>query len=111
MQSIIEQYMIARSLSSANSSLRQMAFMRVSFRDEGKTTEQKDAEGQTVQKVRNSEDVFLQDLYQFNIDKYAQYYVQYLKFRELVTVEPLMPDKEALASIKNLEKAGEQYVT
>ena len=48
MQSIIEQYMIARSLSSANSSLRQMAFMRVSFRDEGKTTEQKDAEGQTV---------------------------------------------------------------
>ena len=103
--------MIARSLSAANSTLRQMAFMKVSFRDEAKTSEQKDAEGQTIQKVRNSEDVFLQDLYSFNIDKYAQYYVQYLKFKELVTVEPLMPDKEALAEIKNLEKAGEQYVT
>ena len=82
--------MIARSLSAANSPLRQLAFMKVNFRDEAKTSESKDAEGQPIQKVRNSEDVFLQDLYAFHIDKYAQYFVQYLKFRELVTVEPLM---------------------
>lgn len=111
MQTIIEQFMIARSLSAANSALRQMAFMKVNFRDEGKTTEQKDAEGNVVQKVRNSEDVFLQELYSLNIDKYAQFYVQYLKFKDLVTVEPLMPDKEALSSIKNLEKAGELYLS
>ena len=107
MQTVIEQFMIARSLSSANSSLRQMAFMKVSFRDEAKTSESKDAEGQVIQKVRSSEDCFLTDLYSFNIDKYAQYYVQYLKFKELVTVEPLMPDKEALMNIKDLERAGE----
>ena len=82
--------MIARSLSAANSPLRQLAFMKVNFRDEAETSESKDAEGQPIQKVRNSEDVFLQDLYSFHIDKYAQYFVQYLKFRELVTVEPLM---------------------
>lgn len=57
--------------------------------------------------MTSSEDVFLKDLYSFNIDKYAQYYVQYKKFKELVTVEPLMPDKEALMNIKSLEKAGE----
>ena len=55
--------------------------------------------------------MFLQDFYSFNIDKYAQYFVQYLKFKELVTVEPLMPDQEALAEIKSLEKAGEQFAT
>ena len=43
--------------------------------------------------------MFLQDLYSFSIDKYAQYYVQYLKFKELVTVDPLMQDAEAIASI------------
>lgn len=59
MQAIIDQFMIARSLSAANSNLRQMAFMKVNFRDEAKTTESKDAEGQTVQKVRSSEDAFL----------------------------------------------------
>ena len=42
------------------------------------------------------------------MDKYAQYFVQYLKFKDLVTVDPLMPDKEALANIQKLEKAGEQ---
>lgn len=107
MQTMIEQLMISRSLSSANSTLRQMAFMKVNFRDEAKTMETKDAEGQTVKKDKASEDVFLTDLYQFNIDKFAQYFVQYLKFRELVTVEPLMPDKEAMSSIRQLEKSGE----
>ena len=57
--------------------------------------------------MRAPEDVLLQDLYSFNINKYAQYYVQYLKFKELVTVEPLMPDKKALEGIRQLEKAGE----
>ena len=42
------------------------------------------------------------------MDKYAQYFVQYLKFRELVTVDPLMPDKNALDKIAQLNKAGEQ---
>jgi len=76
-----------------------MAFMKVSFKDEPKTTESKDAEGEKVTKVKPSEDVFLSDFYQFNIDKYAQYYVQYMKFRELVTVDPLMPDKVAMDEI------------
>ena len=107
MQAVIDQLTLARSMSAANSSLRQMAFMKVNFRDEAKAVEAKDADGQPVQKVRAPEDVLLQDLYSFSINKYAQYYVQYLKFKELVTVEPLMPDKTALEGIRQLEKAGE----
>lgn len=63
MQSMIDQLQIARSLSAANSPLRQLAFMRVNFRDEEKMVESKDAEGQTVKKPRASEDVFLSDFY------------------------------------------------
>ena len=96
MQKVVNQLQVARSLSAANSNLRQMAFMKASFKDEGKSVDSKDAEGNPIKKMRPAEDVFLTDLYQFYIDKYAQYYVQYLKFKELVTVEPLMPDKEAL---------------
>lgn len=70
-----------------------MAFINVSFKDEEKITESKDAEGQPIQKIKLSEDVFLTDFYTFNVDKYAQYFVQYLKFKDLVTVDPLMPDK------------------
>lgn len=73
-----------------------MAFMKASFKDEGKSVESKDAEGNSSKKQRPSEDVFLTDLYQFYIDKFAQYFVQYMKFKELVTVDPLMPDKDAL---------------
>ena len=73
--------------------------------------ETKDAEGQTVKKPKASEDVFLSDFYQFYIDKYAQYYVQYLKFRELVTVSPLMPDRDALNAIDELQKVGAQNAT
>ena len=87
MQKIINQLQIARSLSAANSSLRQMAFMKASFRDEGKSVESKDGDGNPVKKMKPAEDVFLADLYQFQIDKYAQYYVQYLKFKELVIFE------------------------
>ena len=106
MQSIIEQLQIARSLSAASSPLRQLAFMKVSFRDEDKTTEVKDAEGNATQKVTNSEDIFLKDLFSFQINKFAQYFVQYLKFKELVTVEPLVPDQDALESINKLKKEG-----
>lgn len=60
-----------------------------------------------MKKVKSAEDAFLTDLFTSNIDKYAHYYVQYLKFRELVTVEPLMPDKEALAQIRELQHQGE----
>lgn len=67
----------------------------------------KDAEGNTIKKMRPSEDVFLTELYQFFIDKYAQYYVQYLKFKELVTVDPLMPDRDSLKQIRDLEVQGE----
>ncbi len=88
--------------------MRQMAFMKVNFKDEPKITESKDAEGEKVQKTRAAEDVFLQEFYQHNIDKYAQYYVQYLKFKELVTVDPLMPDKHALNEISALEKQGDK---
>ena len=86
-----------------------MAFMKASFRDEGKSVESKDGDGNPVKKMKPAEDVFLADLYQFQIDKYAQYYVQYLKFKELVTVDPLMPDKNALEQIQQLEAQGEQF--
>ena len=52
--------------------------------------------------------MFLQDLYSKFLDKYGQFFVQYMKFRELVTVEPLMPDKNAISEIKKLEREGEE---
>ena len=45
MQEVIDGFQIARSLSAPNSALRQMAFINVSFKDEEKITESKDAEG------------------------------------------------------------------
>ena len=44
------------------------------------------------------------------MNKYAQYFVQYLKFKELVTVSPLVPDRQALEKIRLLEKEGEKQV-
>jgi hypothetical protein len=61
-----------------------------------------DAEGSgenVVEKKTLSEEVFLQELVTQHIDKYAQFYVQYLKFRDIVTVEPLMPDQKALKEL------------
>ena len=100
MQKIVDQFHIARSLSAANSPLRQLAFMKVNFKDEPRTTETKESDGQVHQKVRAAEDAFLQEFISFHVDKYAQYFVQYLKFRELVTAVPLVPDRKALDAIK-----------
>ena len=89
--------MEARSVCAATSPLRQLAFMRINFTDEDKTTTTMDAEGKPVDKVRTAEDILLQELYTNSLDKFSQYYIQYLKFRRLVNTVPLMPDKDALA--------------
>ena len=52
---------------------------------------------------RSAEDSFISELVGQYIDKYAQYYIQYLKFKRLVTVEPLMPDQAALKKIKEIK--------
>ena len=82
----------ARSVSASNSALRQLAFINVSFQDEKKSTSVTDADGNVIKKEREPEEAFIQDLYNKYLDKYGQYFVQYTKFRELVTVNPLMPD-------------------
>ena len=108
MAKIHDELLAARQASAANSALRQLAFMNVPFQDEPKTTTSTDGEGNVTKKTREADEVFLQDLYSKYIDKYGQLYVQYCRFRELVTVEPLMPDKNALLEIKKLEREGEE---
>ena len=75
MQKIRDELFAAREVSAATSPLRQLAFMNVSFQDEQKTTTNTDADGNIVKKVREAEDVFLQDLYTKFLDKYGQFYV------------------------------------
>ena len=43
--------------------------------------------------------MFLGELITQQLDKYGQFFVQYLKFREILNVEPLMPDKKALSEL------------
>ena len=61
-----------------------------------------------IKKEREPEDAFIQDLFNKYLDKYGQYFVQYQKFRELVAVDPLMPDKNAIEEIRKLELEGEE---
>ena len=67
-----------------------------------------DADGNVIKKEREPEEAFIQDLYNKFLDKYGQYFVQYTKFKELVTVNPLMPDKNAIQEIRKLELEGEE---
>ena len=46
-------------------------------------------------------------LYSKFIDKYSQYYLQYLKFKDRVTLEPLMPDRVVQDKIRELQREGE----
>lgn len=83
--------------------LRQLAFLRVSFVNVTQTFAVTDDHGITTEKTRSAEDSFISELVGQYIDKYAQYYIQYLKFKRLVTVEPLMPDQAALRKIKEIK--------
>ena len=83
--------------------LRQLAFLRVSFVNVTQTFAVTDDHGITTEKTRSAEDSFISELVGQYIDKYAQYYIQYLKFKRLVTVEPLMPDQAALKKIKEIK--------
>jgi hypothetical protein len=83
--------------------LRQLAFLRVSYVNVTQTFTVTDDHGITTEKTRSAEDSFISELVGQYIDKYAQYYIQYLKFKRLVTVEPLMPDQAALRKIKEIK--------
>lgn len=85
-----------------------MAFVKVGFKDRKEIVEITDADGVKTEKIRLPEEVFLQQLYSKFIDKYSQYYFQYLKFKDKVTLEPLMPDQEALAEIRELQLEGQK---
>ena len=81
-----------------------MAFFNVSFINESVVDEELGGEDgkEVVEKRRQPEDVFIQDLIVSHLDKYGQYFVQYCKFRNLVNLDPLMPDKEALKELEQL---------
>lgn len=100
---IIEAFRAARDESEARSPLRNLAFLRTYFQDVGMTYEIVDDTGATLEKTRSSEDCFIIDLMGNYVDKYAQYSVQYAKFKALVTAEPLMPDKKALRKINTIK--------
>ena len=55
--------------------MRQLAFLKVCFVDEPSFVEATDAEGNVVEKRREAEDNFLQELITQYLDKYGQYWV------------------------------------
>jgi hypothetical protein len=74
--SIIQQLTASRSLSTAASPLRQMAFLKVPFVDEAVVEEEVNADShEAVEKRQASEDVFLADLITAHLDKYGQFFV------------------------------------
>jgi hypothetical protein len=108
---LIDELETARNVSSKDSPLRQMAFLNVPFIDEAVITEEPGVDSaEPVEKKQPSEEVFLGDLITQHLDKFGQFYVQYLKFREVVTAEPLMPDQRALAELAQLNEEENIYL-
>lgn len=101
---LVEAFMSARADCDARSALRHLAMLRAPFVNQAVNYTVTETDGQTVQKVRPAEDNFISELIAKSIDKYAQYHVQYLKFKKLVTVTPLVPDRESLNKIAQLRK-------
>ena len=84
-----------------------MAVLQIPFIDM-EVIEEAVGEG-AEEKKKAAEDVFLQELVTAHIDKYGQFYVQYLKFKEIITVDPLMPDQKALRELADLQKEETTY--
>jgi hypothetical protein len=78
--------------------------LRVPFINQSVTYSVTEADGSNVQKTRSAEDNFISELISKSIDKFGQYFVQYFKFKKLVTVTPLVPDRESLKRIEELKK-------
>lgn len=72
---------LAKSLCADRSALRQLAFVKTPFMDRREVVQTLDKEGQVQEKVRPSEEAYPAWLYWNFIDKYNQFYFQYLKFR------------------------------
>jgi len=88
-----------------------MAFLKVPFIDEAVITEEPGVDSaEPIEKKQPSEEVFLGDLITQHLDKFGQFYIQYLKFREVVTAEPLMPDQRALSELSHLNEEENIYM-
>lgn len=106
--SLIQAFISARSDCDVRSGLRNLAMLRVPFINQSVTYSVTEADGSNVQKTRSAEDNFISELISKSIDKYGQYFVQYFKFKKLVTVTPLVPDRESLKRIEELKKEAKQ---
>jgi len=103
-QNLVVTFISARADCDSRSQLRNLAMLKVPFINQSVNYSVTNAEGVAEQKVRPAEDQFISELIVKGIDKYGQYFVQYLKFKKLVTVTPLVPDRESLAKIDQLRK-------
>lgn len=109
---LIEAFMSARADCDSKSALRSLAMLRAPFVNQATNYTVTENE-QPVQKVRPAEDTFISELISKTIDKYGQYHVQYLKFKKLVTVTPLVPDRDSLNKIEQLrreQKKGQNWL-
>ena len=103
-QEICDAFRSARADSDSKSGLRQLAFLKVPFVNQAVSYSVTEADGTSVTKQRPSEDNFVCEFYAKALDKYAQYFVQYLKFKKSVTANPLVPDRQSLARIDELRR-------
>ena len=74
----------------------------MAFRNVTQTIIVTEADGSNSEKVRSAEDCFVADLVAKNVDKYAQYYFQYLKFKRTVDTLPLVPDQVVKNKLQRL---------
>jgi hypothetical protein len=103
-QEICDAFWSARADSDSKSGLRQLAFLKVPFVNQAVSYSVTEADGTSVTKQRPSEDNFVCEFFAKALDKYAQYFVQYLKFKKSVTANPLVPDRQSLARIDELKR-------
>lgn len=101
---LMEAFVSARARCDHRSGLRHLAMLKLPFINAPSTYTVTNAEGTQEQKTRSAEDNFVADLISKGIDKYGQYFVQYLKFKKLVTATPLVPDRESLERIEALRR-------
>jgi hypothetical protein len=103
-QNLIDSFISARADCDYRSGLRNLAMLKVPFINQPVNYTVTEPDNQVTQKVRPAEDQFISELISKGVDKYGQYFVQYAKFKKLVTVTPLVPDRDSLQRIEQLRK-------
>lgn len=90
-KNMIDEFKQAKESSAKGSQLRNCIGMPVAYVDEPHISVVTDENGDLKTRFQEPEEFFLEKL-RDEVEKSGSYYCQYLKFRDIVRIEPLMPD-------------------